>query len=351
MSRQAEIKWTKADEARLRKAQRNARDKSRRLLAKEEKIKAGELPRPVGQVTIIKNIPTLTQLKSQIKTRDDLRNVVADLRSYSAKGGEYATIPGGIKWGKRNTNTLNRAMNNYNKKIDMLAKADPTNKAALPPKLTMKQMKDAIHTQDDFTREVNALKGFMKKGAETLVDMPLNNNNLKITRWQKEQMEMRAQAITDIRKSKREMIAGLEVTDRGEKVGYRRGDIGMGKASELSMRDMEPFYKTMSHFDARERFLSMLRESGDKYWNYRDLLLRENYIREMEKNFNGFNDEIREMVDAIRNMSLDQFRKIFEAEGGDFDFVYPHKSTNGNIDDFVVGLQQTWLPKSKPQEA
>lgn len=58
MSGQAEIKWTKADEARLRKAQRNARDKSRRLLAKEEKIKAGELPRPVGQVTIIKNIPT-----------------------------------------------------------------------------------------------------------------------------------------------------------------------------------------------------------------------------------------------------------------------------------------------------
>lgn len=245
-----------------------------------------------------------------------------------------------IRWNDNDNQELTRVVRNYNAKIRRLEKKHPELKNVLPEKTSVTQMKDLIETRQDLKRELNALKRFSKRGAEKIVDVPGSDYNLKTTKWQKEEMTRRIGIINRKRKKRLKEIAETEVTSRGESLGYTRGDIGMGKAEEVSLKPMKAFTPKMSSTDLKKKYRNILKESQSSYWYKRDLMLKENYIKSIEENFNP--EDVKDIVEAIDKMDINAFREIFDMEGGIFEFSYPPDQEA--YEGYLSSLKTIWIP-------
>lgn len=250
-----------------------------------------------------------------------------------------------IRWTQNDNQELRKAVKNYNAKITRLEKKDPQNKNALPQKITVKQLKELVITRQDLKRELNALKRFSKKGMEQIIDVPNSEYNLKITKWQKEEMTRRTGIINRKRNKRLKELLDTELQSRGEKLGYKQGQLGMGKQSEIELKPLRAFTPKMEYHDLKKKFKTILKESQSGYWNQRDIILVENYIKSLEENFNPA--DIKDIVSKIEEMDYNDFRKVFEAEGGNFELSYPPDEESYNA--HLTALKSIWIPKNKPQ--
>lgn len=250
-----------------------------------------------------------------------------------------------IRWKPSDNDELRRAVKNFNAKISRLEKKNPHEKAALPERVTVKQLKSLISTRQDLNREINALKRFSKRGAEDIVTAPDNKYNLKITKWQRDEMNRRAAIINRKRKKRLDEIAGIELESRGEKLGYTRGQLGMGKADEVALSPIRAFTPAMSRQDVKKKYAAIQKESQSSYWRERELRMKANYIKSLEENFNPA--DIKDVVEAIDEMDFKEFRKIFEAEGGNFELSYPPDAESYQA--HLSALKSIYLRKEKPK--
>lgn len=248
-----------------------------------------------------------------------------------------------IRWKPDDNQELRKAVKNFNAKISRLEKKDPQNKEALPEKITVKQIKELISTRQDLKRELNALQRFSKRGAEKIIEIPDTDYNLKTTKWQKEEMTRRTAIINRKRKRRLKEVAETEIKSRGEKLGYRRGDIGMGKASEIELQPLKAFTPKMNRRDLSKKFNLIMKESQQGYWNKRDIIMKKNYITSLEQNFNA--NDIKDVIKHIDDMDFNDFRKIFEAEGGNFELSYPPDEESYNA--HLSALKSIWTPKRR----
>ena len=252
--------------------------------------------------------------------------------------------PYNIRWKSSDNAELRRAVKNFNAKISRLQKKNPKESAALPERVTVKQLKTLISTRQDLNREINALKRFTKRGAEEIITAPDNKYNLKITKWQKEEMTRRAAIINRKRKKRLDDLVDIELESRGEKLGYTKGAIGMGKAEEVSLRPIRAFTPGMSRQDVNKKFSVIMRESQTSYWHEREIRMKANYIKSLEENFNPA--DISDIVERIDRMDFLDFRKVFEAEGGNFELSYPPDAESYQA--HLTALKSIWTPnKSK----
>ena len=247
-----------------------------------------------------------------------------------------------IRWREADEKELKRVVKNYNAKLSRLAKKDPQNKNALPERVSAAQLRDMIETRQDLTRELNALRRFSQKGAEELVEVPENDYNLKITKWQKEEINRRVGVINRKRKERLQKMSDIEATSRGEKLGYKKGDFGMGRADEHALAPLKGFTPGMNRKDLEKKFRQIMKESQSGYWNKRDEIMRGNYIKSLEQNFNP--EDVKAIIEKIENMDFGEFRKIFEAEGGNFELSYP--PDRQSYDAYLTGLESIWLPNN-----
>lgn len=250
-----------------------------------------------------------------------------------------------IRWKPSDDAELRRVVKNFNAKISRLEKKNPHERAALPERVTVKQLKSLINTRQDLNRELNALRRFSRRGAEEIVTAPYNKYNLKITKWQRSEMQRRAGIINRRRKKRLDEVAGIELESRGEKLGYTKGAIGMGKAEEIELSPIRAFTPAMSRADARKKFAALLKESQSNYWHERELRMKANYIKSLEENFNPA--DIADVVAEIEDMDFSEFRKIFEAEGGNFELSYPPDAESYQA--HLTALKSIWKRKSKPK--
>ena len=248
-----------------------------------------------------------------------------------------------IKWTPDDDKLVSKTVKNFNAKITRLEKKYPEMKGALPERMSVKLLKELISTRADLNREINSLKRFTQRGAEQLVDVPDNNYNLKITKWQKQDMSMRKGIANRKRKQMLAEISDIDVTSMGEKVGYKRGDIGMGKLSELEFSPINNFTPSMNRKDLSKKHRMLIKESQSDYWHKRDILMKENYIKSLEENFRA--EDIEEIKNTIESMDFKEFRKIFEAEGGNFELSYPPDEESYNA--HLTALRSIWKPKRK----
>lgn len=245
-----------------------------------------------------------------------------------------------IMYYKKDEKELSRVIKNFNQKITRAAKKNPGDANLLPEKMTKKQFKAMVDTRDDFKRELEYLKNFSDRGAEKIVTIPDTDNNLKITKWQMETMEDRAKVVNKEREKRRKKIAKLEITDRGKKTGYKKGDYGLKKLDEIALSPIKPFYKSMDRTNLNRRNQNLVRESKDMYWSQKEMELRERYIETLENNFNK--NDVADIVRSIRSMSYDEFYKIFMAEGGNFDEMYPGDEEETRK--YLNALRARWVP-------
>lgn len=257
-----------------------------------------------------------------------------------------------IKWRESDTKELTRVVKNFNAKLSRLIKKNPEQANILPSfyndktkqfenRITVNQLKDLIATRQDLNRELNALKRFSKRGAEDIVEAPDNDYNVRLTRWQRTEMNRRIGVINRKREMRKDRLRAIEMMQGDKNLGYTVGQFGMGKMSDISLQPMNAFTRRMSQNDIKMKFRSILNESASDYFTKKDFRVRENYIRGLEQTYKE--SDIADIVAAIRSMDIDEFLNKFEADGGTFEFASDLPS-NDLYSGYVEHLKTIWIP-------
>lgn len=274
-----------------------------------------------------------------------------------------------IRWTENDRTDLKKSVRNFNDKIRRVERKidkkleDPTlsgeerknlkdQKKNLPDRLKVSEVEVSIETRQDLKREIKSLKGFTKRGAEELVTLPDTDYNLKTTKWQKREMEKMARSINAKRKKRYEDISETEVTSRGEKQGYKKKDVGFTEKEKLELKPLSTTSPKMTQTGLRERFKTLKQEMKDKYWDNKDMMLKQNVINGIKANYNApeFKSDVDAIIKAIQGMSFKEFWKRFNSESGEMEIVSPPIGGN-NMDTLranISALRVTWAPEVKP---
>lgn len=317
----------KADDTKeLRRLIKNHNAKIDRI-EKNDPLSRGLLPDKV----------TMADLRQTIKNRADFNRTVKSLQSYTQRGGEWQ-----YKWNARDDARLTKAINDYNAELAKMAKENPKLKNALPPRATATQYKKWIATTEDLNRELKALRDFKKKSMQEFVEIPNNKNNLKITRWQMEQMENRSGVINERRAVRRAEFETLEATHGGKGLGYKavEGGAGYGSEAQRGLDPIIPFTESQGYRDVNAKFRTIMQGSMDEYWIKRDALMKANYLKAIDNNFSP--KDVREIKEAIKNMDPEEFYRTFLQEQSKFETIYKGDDKNKAV---LSQLRSTWLPK------
>lgn len=323
------IQWRQEDSAALQKAVKNYNAKITRI-SKNDPLARGLLPEKM----------TVRELRQDIKTRADFNRKIKELQSYTQRGGEWQ-----YKWTARDDARLQKAVDNFNAKLEQLKRAetDPKIKNALPGRASITQYKKWIATPEDLKRELGALRGFLKKGAEEIIEIPENKYNLKITKWQMEQMETRAAVINERRAKRRAEFEQLEATHGGESLGYKavEGGAGFGSEAQRGLDPIIPFTPAQGRTDLDAKFRAIMQGSMDSYWTKRDAIMKQNYIKALDNNFSQ--KEVADIKEKIKGMAPDEFYVKFLQEQTKFELLYD-KNNKNKAREVLSSLRQTWLP-------
>ena len=251
-----------------------------------------------------------------------------------------------IRWNENDLKEIKRLTKNFNAKVRRLEKKYAGNSdVILPEKVSYKDIVELVKTRGDLNRELKSLQSFTDRGSEKLVKLPKSDNNKKITNWQKKDMKKRAKRVTEGRIKRKAEVLGTPLKRNKKDLGYTRGELGMGTIDENMLEPTQPFYKNMDRYELKLKMDHLRKESQDTYWRQRDILLRDNFVNELEKNFNP--ELIKDVTEHIKNMDIDEFRKTFMEHPEDFSLGYP-KSKKDEIN-FSNELRSNWLPNKKPE--
>ena len=255
-----------------------------------------------------------------------------------------------ISWQESDYQDLNKAVKNFNAKISRIEKKYPELKNALPEKVKVGELRNIINTRQDLKREINSLKRFTDKSNRiNLSDDGTYNGieiygdyNIKITKWQRKEINRRIATINTRRKKRLEALMQTPVTSRGEEQGYTVGQVGVGSIQMNELKPMEGLTAGASEESVRRKFKSALIQSQSDFLTIRDFRTKSSYITGLYRNFNE--NDIKDIVSAIENMPVDEFLKVFNSDNdAKFEGLYP-----GNKDqekEYIKSLRAVWLPK------
>lgn len=245
-----------------------------------------------------------------------------------------------IRWNENDLSEIKRLTRNFNDKIRRLEKKYKGEKVILPERVSVSDVVNLVQTRGDLQRELRSLQRFTQRGSEKLVSVPNSDNNMKITNWQRKDMQRRASKINRIRSQRKEDLDARELKRNQKPLGYRRSDIGMGTVDVNMLLPTNPFPKNMSVHEANLKMEHLRRESQNTYWRQRDVLLRNNFVETLKQNFNP--ERIKDITDHIMNMDIDKFMETFNEHPDDFSLGYP--MTDDEEIAFSNELRSNWLP-------
>lgn len=250
-----------------------------------------------------------------------------------------------IRWSEDDLKELNRTVKNFNAKVKRLETKYAGTDVVLPEKMSVKELRGVVTTRRDLQRELRSLQRFTERGSEQIVNIPNTNNNIQMTKWQREEMVKRSKLVNDKRYYRRQKLESQQLSNQGESLGYTRGDIGMGKAEANQLKPTKPFTKSMDKYSIAEKMKHLMKESQSDYWKKRDILMRENFIKALEENFNP--KDIKDVVEEIRNMDINKFKDKLLSDPEDFNTAYPPDEEQ--YQGYLNQLKSSWIPQNKPK--
>lgn len=251
-----------------------------------------------------------------------------------------------IRWNESDSAELARRVKNFNSKVRRLEKKFSETDVIIPERVSVKQLKDLIDTRQDLNRELKSLERFTVRGSETIITVPNTDNNIQLTKWQKDEMSRRASIVNRRRNARKKAIEEQELAQGGKSLGYSRGQIGMGRADELVYKPTKAFTKKMRREDVSRKMQQLQKESMSTYWHRRDLIMRESFIKALQMNFND--KDIKDVIDAIMEMPIEDFKDTLLSNPDDFSTAYP--PSDEEYEGFLNELKATWIPKPKPKK-
>lgn len=250
-----------------------------------------------------------------------------------------------IRWSEADNQELARSVRNFNAKVKRLEEKYKGSDVIIPERVSVKEMRELVNTRRDLQRELKSLQRFTERGSEKVITVPNTDNNIQLTKWQKEEMSKRAGVINRKRTLRRKEHESKELENQGKSLGYTRGDIGMGKVEFNQLRPTSSFTKKMTKADVKAKFEHFMRESQSDYWNKRDILMRENFIKALEENFNP--KDIKDVIENIRNMDIKDFKDKLLSNPEDFNTAYPPDEEQ--YQGYLTQLKSTWTPTGNPK--
>ena len=258
-----------------------------------------------------------------------------------------------IRWRVQDEEELRRVARNFNDKLRRLVKKSPENQNILPQfynertdqfesRITVETLKNMIQTRADYNRQLNMLKRFSKRGAETIVEAPDNIYGTRTTRWQKQETARLAGIVNRKRQERLDKLNLVEVMNSSGKLGYTLGQMfGMGLASMNKLRPTKAFTQSQTQKDLKMKFRSLLFESRARFYTDKDRMLKDNYIKALLENYNE--NDIIDVIKAIDKMNSDLFVLKFEARGDKFEMAYPPDRNSEEYRNYVSELKAYWL--------
>lgn len=257
-----------------------------------------------------------------------------------------------IKWRSKDEREARRVIRNFNDKLRREIAKNPKNKPALPQffnpntgeyesRITLENFKKMVDTRADFNRELNALKRFSRRGAERIVNIPGNYNEARTTRWQLQELSRRTSIINQKRQARLEQKSALELVNTLGKTGFTYGQAyAMGMVSDNVLKPTSPYTEGMQQGDIKRKYRSLMLESQQKYFNKKDIQLKENFIKGLKETWKE--SEIREVIAKIREMDPVEFIEKFDKKEGDAfeDIYFPDENSR---EDYLNQLKNYWL--------
>lgn len=252
-----------------------------------------------------------------------------------------------IRWTENDSKQLSKAVKNFNAKVKRLeAKYSDIPDMVLPEKVTMKEMREVIGTRRDLQKELKSLQKFTQRGSEEVVKANTKDTIL-LTKWQKDELLKREKVINKARAERREELENQGLIHKGEGVGYTRGAVGMGKTDALMLRPTHAFTPKMQKYELKEKMKHFRRESQSDYWNKRDKLMVDNYIKALKENFN-YND-VKDVIDKINSQGVEGSKDTILSDPQEFNTAYP--PSDEDYERYLKHLKEMWgLPYIKKEE-
>lgn len=298
---------------------------------------------------------TVAALKEIIDTKQDLNRELNSLRRFSQRGAEkIVNVPHTdytvktTKW-QLDENARNNKLRSQ--KIKRLVAKDPQNAGAYPEPIKLKELyRESVGTTGDLKRESAFVKGFLNRGSEELITLPGNRNNTKITKYEKADMERRAESINKVRAERLKEVEETQVMRNGQPVGYTRGDVGMTDADKAGLLPVTTNTATMDNTERKYKSRQLRKESNSNYFANKEKKLKENYLQGIKANYNENDPNVKAVIDAIEEMDFKEFYKIFKS----FDPKFEHASKlppGTDLEAYAEELKSNYLPELEPEQS
>jgi len=203
----------------------------------------------------------------------------------------------------------------------------------LPERQSLSALKNMLTTKKDFEKTIRELRTFGQKGMEQAVRV---SEKLIVSKWEKQVVEKQVETINRSRRAKRAVYDSLDVTNRGEKVGYKRGELPSTRTAELKPKKLNwENIRSKSELAAYKKTLKF--QTTEKYWKQKAEQLRFNYIQGL---FNTYGNRATGIISKIGKMPVKDFMKKFYAEqNATVNFIYEPLSEDTKLD----ALEMIWL--------
>ena len=189
-----------------------------------------------------------------------------------------------IKWRNKDKTRLSNTVRQFNAKITRTLKKNPELAPYLPERLTVQGLRDKIKTRQDFNREVNSARRFLKPGAETPVT---SAKGIRTTKWEKREVGIKVGVIN--RRRNRELKKMNPTTEKGT----------MGTIRENNLRPKKYDIDKIKASDWDMFVYGVEKQIMSGYTAQKNELYKQNFIKAVKTAFGSKGTEIVEMAQSI----------------------------------------------------
>lgn len=227
-----------------------------------------------------------------------------------------------IKWRESDEKELSKAVRKFNAKRTRLLKQVPELEEFLPPKQSVKALRESIKTRRDFRNEINSIERFMQKGAEKPI---VTAEGVKTTAYEKKELGIKIRAINARRAAERKRA----------NVSTEKGTMGTIRANNLQPKQVN--IDKIKKSDWNKFVESVEKQARDSYSQEKYERYKENFIKGLENAFGESGVELVALAEQIDPETLSQM--YFDDPILQIDFIYDPLEMQVKIDAITEHLQ------------
>ena len=227
-----------------------------------------------------------------------------------------------IKWRESDKKELSKAVRKFNAKRTRLLKQVPELEEFLPPKQSVKTLRESIKTRRDFRNEINSIERFMQKGAEKPI---VTAEGVKTTAYEKKELGIKIRAINARRAAERKRA----------NVSTEKGTMGTIRANNLQPKQVN--IDKIKKSDWNKFVESVEKQARDSYSQEKYERYKENFIKGLENAFGESGAELVALAEQIDPETLSQM--YFDDPILQIDFIYDPLEMQVKIDAMTEHLQ------------